>query len=296
MERILNHETVIRIECFAGLFALLAMLEAIFPRRPQRIGRLRRWPGNLGIVAINSLVTRRLVPVTTVGVGLVAEAKGWGPLGLAGIGGWPAVLLGFLALDLAIYVQHIAFHKIAILWRLRRTHHADLELDATTGLRFHPIEIVLSLLIKLAVIAVIGAPVLAVLFFKVALNATSMFNHANLVLPSALDRVLRLIVVTPDMHRVHHSIRREETDSNFGFNLPWWDACSARSEPNPSMGTSESPSAFPCFAIQANFVWAACFISPSARAALRHDPNAESASSMSTSQCRGQETDAGSHL
>ena len=223
MEWILSHEVAIRIGCFAGLFALLALLEAVFPRRPQPIGRLRRWPGNLGIVAINSLVTRLLVPVTAVGVGLVAETKGWGLLGLAGIGGWPAVLLGFLALDLAIYVQHIAFHKIAILWRLHRMHHADLELDATTGLRFHPIEIVLSLLIKLTVIALIGAPALAVLLFEIALNATSMFNHANLALPPALDRVLRLIVVTPDMHRVHHSIRREETDSNFGFNLPWWD-------------------------------------------------------------------------
>ena len=223
MASALNDETLIRLGCFAGLLVLLVVLEALFPRRERTIARRRRWPGNLGIVLIDSIVVRLLLPITATGAALVVEARGWGLLNLVGIHGWLGIVLGFLVLDLAIYGQHVAFHKVPMLWRLHRMHHADLELDVTTGVRFHPLEVVLSMLIKLAVIAVVGVPALAVLVFEIALNATSMFNHANLSLPLGLDRVLRHVVVTPDMHRVHHSILFRETNSNFGFNMPWWD-------------------------------------------------------------------------
>jgi len=218
-----NDEALIRVGCFAGLLVLLVVLEALHPRRQRTIARRRRWPANLGIVVIDSIVVRLLLPVTATGAALAVEARGWGLLNLVGIHGWLGVVLGFLVLDLAIYGQHVAFHKVSLLWRLHRMHHADLDLDVTTGVRFHPIEVVLSMLIKLAVIVVMGVPALAVLAFEIALNATSMFNHANLDLPLGLDRVLRHVVVTPDMHRVHHSILIRETNSNFGFNLPWWD-------------------------------------------------------------------------
>jgi sterol desaturase/sphingolipid hydroxylase (fatty acid hydroxylase superfamily) len=223
MEALLNNEVPVRLGCFAGLLMVLAILEALFPRRRQIIVRPRRWPANLGIVLLDTIVVRVLFPITAVGAALAVEARGWGLSNLAAVQGWLGVVVGFLVLDLAIWAQHLVFHKVPLLWRLHRMHHADLEIDVTTGLRFHPIEVLLSLLIKLAVIAIIGAPALAVLAFEIALNATSMFNHANLRLPLGFDRVLRLFVVTPDMHRVHHSIRHEETDSNFGFNMPWWD-------------------------------------------------------------------------
>ena len=247
MDSVLSHEPLIRIGCFAGLLILLALLESGFPRRRQRVGRRQRWPGNLGIVAIDSIVARLLVPITTVSLGAIVETKGWGLLGVLGIAGWPAVVLAFLALDLGIYVQHIVFHTVPLLWRLHRMHHADLELDVTTGLRFHPIEIVLSLLIKCVVIIAVGAPAFAVLVFEIALNATSMFNHANLALPPNLDRLLRHIVVTPDMHRVHHSIRREETNSNFGFNLPWWDRLFCTGRPQPVDGHLDMEIGIPQF-------------------------------------------------
>lgn len=223
MEAFLDDEALIRLGCFVSLLLLLVVLEALYPSRERTIGRSRRWPANLGIVLIDAIVVRVLLPITATGVALAVEATGWGLLNLAGIDGWPGVVLGFLMLDLAIYGQHVVFHKVPMLWRLHRMHHADLELDVTTGVRFHPVEVSLSMLIKFAVIALTGVPALAVLAFEIALNATSMFNHANLRLPFGFDRVLRLLVVTPDMHRVHHSITSHETNSNFGFNLPWWD-------------------------------------------------------------------------
>jgi sterol desaturase/sphingolipid hydroxylase (fatty acid hydroxylase superfamily) len=147
-----------------------------------------------------------------------------------------ATLLSVLLLDLAIYAQHVLFHAVPVLWRLHRMHHADLDIDVTTGVRFHPAEIVLSMLIKLAVVGLIGAPGAAVLIFEVLLNATSMFNHSNVAMPPAVDRIVRLLVVTPDMHRVHHSIERRETNSNFGFNFPWWDRLFGTYRPQPEQG------------------------------------------------------------
>jgi sterol desaturase/sphingolipid hydroxylase (fatty acid hydroxylase superfamily) len=213
----------IRLGAFAGIFAALALLELVSPCRALAVGRMPRWPSNIGILVIDALAVRLLVPTAAVGAALLAAERGIGLFHIVGTNPWIAGLAGFLMLDLVIYSQHYVFHHVPWLWRLHRMHHADLDIDLTTGLRFHPIEILISMLIKVAVVLAFGIPAVAILVFEIVLNATSMFNHANLAMPKSLDRIVRLFVVTPDMHRVHHSIIREETDSNFGFNLPWWD-------------------------------------------------------------------------
>ncbi|KAB2912456.1 MAG: sterol desaturase family protein [Hyphomicrobiaceae bacterium] len=223
MTEILANEPVIRLTAFAGIFAAMTVWEILAPRRVQEIGRGTRWPSNIAIVALDTALVRLVFPMTAVGVAAVAEAKGWGLFHTFGVWTWAAVPLGVILLDLAIYLQHVLFHAVPALWRLHRMHHADLEFDVTTGARFHPIEILLSMGIKLGVITALGAPAVAVLIFEVLLNATAMFNHSNVRMPGWLDGKLRWIVVTPDMHRVHHSIAARETNSNFGFNLPWWD-------------------------------------------------------------------------
>ena len=219
----MTDEPLIRFLAFAGLFAVFAAWEALAPRRPRALPRRQRWPANIGIVVLNTAIVRLGFPLGAVGFALLCEQRGWGLMNMAELPAWLAVAIAVVLLDLAIYLQHALFHGVPVLWRLHRMHHADLELDFTTGTRFHTVEIVLSLAIKCAVIALLGAPALAVVIFEILLNGTSMFNHANVAMPPRLDRVLRWIVVTPDMHRVHHSIHRDETDSNFGFNLPWWD-------------------------------------------------------------------------
>jgi sterol desaturase/sphingolipid hydroxylase (fatty acid hydroxylase superfamily) len=219
----MQHESLVRLGVFASVLVVMALAELAAPRRRPAIGRTTRWPGNLGIVVIDSLVVRLLFPVTAVGVAVLAEERGWGLFATLALPGWLAVLAAVVLLDLAIYLQHVLFHAVPALWRLHRMHHADLEFDTTTGIRFHPVEIALSMVLKLAVVAALGAPPLAVLLFEVVLNASSLFNHGNVRIPAGLDRVLRWIVVTPDMHRVHHSVIPAETNSNFGFNLPWWD-------------------------------------------------------------------------
>jgi sterol desaturase/sphingolipid hydroxylase (fatty acid hydroxylase superfamily) len=216
-------EILIRTAAFALVFAAMALWEIAAPRRALAAGRKPRWPNNLGILIVDALAVRILIPTAAVGAALFAAGRGWGLLHLAGSRLSVATLVGFLVLDLVIYGQHIVFHKVPVLWRLHRMHHADLDIDVTTGVRFHPFEILISMLIKIATVITFGIPVVAVLLFEVVLNATSMFNHANVSMPAGLDRVLRWLLVTPDMHRVHHSILRAETDSNFGFNLPWWD-------------------------------------------------------------------------
>lgn len=220
---ILANEPAIRILSFASVLSLMAIWEIVASRRPQVIKRLVRWPGNLAIVILDTLAVRLLFPLAAVGAAIYASDHGWGLLNLVSMPVWVAVVLAILALDLAIYCQHRIFHAVPWLWRLHRMHHADLEFDVTTGLRFHPLEIVLSMAIKMVVIVLIGAPALAVVLFEVLLNATSLFNHGNVRLPQRVDRWLRLLLVTPDMHRVHHSTIQRETDSNFGFSLPWWD-------------------------------------------------------------------------
>lgn len=220
---ILNHEPRLRLAAFAGLLALFAFVEALRPRRRRNHARWRRWPVNLGIVLIDSLVLRIAFPLLAVGVAAWAETRNLGLLALFDLPAWLAIALSLLVLDCAIYWQHRLFHEVPLFWRMHRMHHCDQDIDVTTALRFHPLEIVLSMLIKMAIVVALGAPPAAVVLFEVVLNGTAMFNHANARLPAGLDRLLRLVVVTPDMHRVHHSVRGEETDSNYGFNLPWWD-------------------------------------------------------------------------
>ena len=233
---LLAHEPAIRLTAFIGIFAAMAAGELAAPRRPQAVGRLRRWPGNIGIVVLDTLLVRLVLPSAAVGVAALAQGRGWGVLPAAGMPAWLAVVAAVVLLDLAIYLQHVLFHAVPLLWRLHRMHHADLEFDVTTGVRFHPLEILLSMAIKLGVVAALGAPPVAVLLFEVLLNATSMFSHGNLRLPPRLDRVLRWLVVTPDMHRVHHSIGARETNSNFGFNLPWWDRLCGTYRAAPAAG------------------------------------------------------------
>jgi sterol desaturase/sphingolipid hydroxylase (fatty acid hydroxylase superfamily) len=218
-----SSEPFIRFGTFFGVFLALALWEVLAPRRPQTVSRQRRWPGNLALSVINTLALRVLFPAAAVGAAIFAEAQGWGLFQAINAPAAIAVFVSVIALDLVIYLQHRLFHALPLLWRLHRVHHTDLEFDVTTGVRFHPVEILLSMLIKIAAVVALGAPAVAVLVFEVLLNATTMFNHANIALPRPLDRIVRLIVVTPDMHRVHHSVRREETNSNFGFSLPWWD-------------------------------------------------------------------------
>jgi sterol desaturase/sphingolipid hydroxylase (fatty acid hydroxylase superfamily) len=216
-------EPWIRLGISAAVFAAMVGWEVLAPRRSQAIGRWARWPNNLGVVIIDTILLRLLFPAAAVGTALRGEEQGWGLLNNLPLPPWMAVIAAVIVLDLAIYFQHVLFHAVPALWRLHRMHHADLEFDVTTGVRFHPVEIVLSMMIKLGVVLALGAAALAVLIFEVLLNATSMFNHGNVRLPEPIDRFLRMIVVTPEMHRVHHSIEPAETNSNFGFNLPWWD-------------------------------------------------------------------------
>ncbi len=222
-DALLTHEQYIRLAAFCGVFALMATWELVRPRRAQTIGRGWRWPNNLGVLAVDTVLVRILFPTTAVGLALVADAHGVGLLNVVSLPAWIGVTASVILLDLAIYFQHVLFHAVPLLWRLHRMHHADLDIDVSTGLRFHPVEILLSMVIKLAAIAALGAPAAAVLIFEALLNATSMFNHSNVRIPEKFDSVLRWLVVTPDMHRVHHSILSRETNSNFGFNLPWWD-------------------------------------------------------------------------
>ncbi|NDY96216.1 sterol desaturase family protein [Wenzhouxiangella sp. C33] len=232
----MTQEPLIRIAIFVTVLLGMVMWEIFAARRPQRIDRWQRWPNNLLIVVLDTLAIRLVFPLAAVGAALVAAEQGWGLFNLIMVPTWLAILASVVVLDLAIYFQHRAFHAIPWLWRLHRMHHTDLEFDVTTGLRFHPLEILISMGIKLAAVTLLGAPALAVLIFEVLLNATSMFNHGNVRLPIKLDRWLRLAVVTPDMHRVHHSIVRKETDSNFGFNLPWWDRLFGTYRDQPAAG------------------------------------------------------------
>ena len=217
------NEATIRLVAFIGVFTAMAVWEAAAPRRPRSQTRLTRWPSNLGIVVLNTALLRILLPATAVSLALLGTHRAWGLLNNLPLPSWTTVVASVILLDLAIYLQHVMFHAAPALWRVHRMHHADLDFDVTTGARFHPIEIILSMLIKFGVVAALGAPAAGVLVFEVILNATSMFNHGNIRLPVGFDRWLRWFVVTPDMHRVHHSIVIAETNSNFGFNLSWWD-------------------------------------------------------------------------
>ena len=240
-------EIAVRLGGAALVFAGMALWEWLAPRRTLIVGRTPRWPGHLGILAIDILAVRLLVPLGAVGVALIAEARCWGLSNLLGLTKWTSLVLGVIALDLVIYTQHVVFHHVPVLWRLHRMHHADLDIDVTTGLRFHPLEILLSLAIKMAAVVALGVPALAVLIFEVLLNATSMFNHSNVALPPWLEPIARWIVVTPQMHQVHHSVARAETDSNFGFNLPWWDRLFGTYRAKPAAGEQAVTIGLPIF-------------------------------------------------
>ena len=222
-EYILTNEASIRAASFFGIFIVVALWEVVGPRRKLSVSKGLRWINNLGIVFFNTLLLRFLAPLMAVGLAIMAEEENWGLLNNIAINSYVKLFLAVLILDLIIYLQHVMFHTFPLLWRLHRMHHTDLDFDVTTGSRFHPIEIILSMIIKMLIVAALGAPPVAVVIFEVLLNATAMFNHGNIRIHINADRILRLLVVTPDMHRVHHSVKPGETNSNYGFNFPWWD-------------------------------------------------------------------------
>lgn len=244
----LRHEPVVRLSAFVAVFVLLAAAETLFPRRDRAVIRRWRWPTNIALVVLNTVVLRAALPVTAVGMAVIAEQRGWGLL--HAVGALPTVLtiaIAVFLLDFSIYLQHVLFHAVPLLWRLHRMHHADLDVDVTTGSRFHLGEILLSMLFKLASVGALGASPLAVLLFEVLVNVGSMFNHANLRLVPGLDRALRLLIVTPDMHRVHHSAWAVETNTNFGFTFPWWDHLCGTYRAQPAAGHEAMTLGLTCF-------------------------------------------------
>ncbi len=236
---ILSHELAIRLSAFFGIFAVMATWEILSPRRKLLISKLQRWLNNLGLVAINTLLIRLIFPAAAVGMASYVTDHGWGLFNTVQFPIWLIVVFSVVLLDMVIYLQHVMVHAVPALWRLHRVHHADPDYDVTTGARFHPLEIILSMLIKFATIAALGPPVIAVIIFEVALNGMSMFNHGNVGLPGWLDRRLRWLLVTPDMHRVHHSVEVDETNSNFGFNLSIWDRLMGTYRDQPRKGHTE---------------------------------------------------------
>lgn len=218
-----EHELLVRITSFLCIFAVIALFESLAPRRKQIYPKAIRWLNNLVITTINTSLTRWLLPIAAVATALIAEQHSLGLFNNINLPAWLSISMAIVVLDITIYFQHRVFHQVPYLWRVHRMHHADLEFDVTTGVRFHPIEIVLSMIIKTAIVLILGAPIAAVILFEVILSVTSLFNHANINIPKSVDGLLRLFIVTPDMHRVHHSIIKSETNSNFCFNVPWWD-------------------------------------------------------------------------
>ena len=220
---IVESEGWVRLAAFLGVFVAVAGWELARPVRRQAVPHARRWPHNLGLLLVDVALVRFAAPGAAIAVAIAGEARGWGLLNAVALPAWAGVIVGVVLLDLAIYFQHVMFHAVPTLWRLHRVHHSDVDFDLTTGVRFHPVEILVSTAIKSAAVAAIGASPLAVVLFEVLLNTTSLFNHANASLPGRLERALRLLLVTPDMHRIHHSIEYDESSSNFAFSLSLWD-------------------------------------------------------------------------
>ncbi len=219
----MENAAAIRFGFFLAILVIMALWEIIAPRRERTVSKPIRWTWNLALTVMNPVLVRLLFPVLAVAVAIKAQEQGWGLLNLYPLPYFLSFIVSIVFLDMVVYFQHLMFHAVPLFWRLHMVHHADLDYDVTTGLRFHPIEIIISMLIKMSAVAVLGPPAGAVVIFEVVLNGMAMFNHGNVRLHRGLDRVLRLLVVTPDMHRVHHSIYPRETNSNFGFNLSWWD-------------------------------------------------------------------------
>jgi len=232
----MNSETTLRMGVFFGVLIIMALWEIIWPKRPLAVSKVVRWYSNLGIVLLDSFLVRLFFPIMAIGLADIAAERQWGLLNNFSFPFIPAVILSVIFLDMVIYFQHLVFHAVPMFWRLHRMHHTDLDYDVTTALRFHPIEISLSMLVKMSVVVVLGPPVLAVLIFEILLNASAMFNHGNVRLPQGIDNLIRHIFVTPDMHRVHHSEIRKETDSNFGFCLSWWDIMFGTYRAQPEKG------------------------------------------------------------
>lgn len=236
---LLANEPRVRLACFLGVFAVMALWEMLASRRALSIDKRPRWTGNLGLALINGALPRLLLPASVMSAALLVDERRWGLFNILSLPVGLEIILAVAALDLIIYWQHVLFHMFPALWRLHRVHHADLEFDVTTGVRFHPVEITLSMMIKFAAIAALGPAPIAVLIFEVLLNAAAMFNHSNARLPLGIDRALRWVLVTPDMHRVHHSIEEHETNSNFGFALPLWDRLFGTYKDQPDAGHEE---------------------------------------------------------
>jgi sterol desaturase/sphingolipid hydroxylase (fatty acid hydroxylase superfamily) len=238
-EIVLANEKEIRMGFFFGMLLLIGLWELVAPKRALTVSKSVRWINNLGLVFFNSFIIRLIFPMAAVGVASLAHQQGWGLFNYIETSFWVAVVASVIIMDFVIYIQHVMVHAIPVLWRLHRVHHADLDYDVTTGARFHTIEIILSMLIKFATILLLGPPVVAVIVFEVILNATAMFNHGNISLPKSVDKYLRLFLVTPDMHRVHHSVEDDEANSNFGFSLPWWDRLFGTYRDQPRAGHKE---------------------------------------------------------
>ncbi|HKK35136.1 MAG TPA: sterol desaturase family protein [Paracoccaceae bacterium] len=232
----MENEILIRLPAFLTVFAVMAAWELFGPARRLVAPKPRRWLTNWTIVALDTVIVRLLFPAAAVGAALDAAAQGWGLLNVLDAPYWLAFLVSLLALDLAIWAQHLVFHKVPLLWRLHRVHHADRDVDVSTAIRFHPVEIALSMVIKIGVVYVLGAPALAVVVFEVILNGCAMFNHANIRLPAVAERPLRWLLITPDLHRIHHSVHRREHDSNYGFSVSWWDRLFGTYTPEPEGG------------------------------------------------------------
>lgn len=232
----LESDAIPRLFSFLAVLILMALWEIAAPRRPLITSKSKRWWTNLSLVVLNTVAVRVLVAGGAAGAAVFAAERGWGLFNHLGWTGAATFALGIVALDLVVYLQHVLFHAIPLLWRFHMMHHSDLDFDVTTGARFHPVEILLSMGIKIAAVLLIGPSATSVVMFEVLLNGTSMFNHGNIRIPEGLDRLLRWVIVTPDMHRIHHSVNREETNSNFGFNLPWWDRLLGTYRPDPAQG------------------------------------------------------------
>ncbi len=232
-------EPVIRLGFFLGILVIMFLWEVFAPRRNLTTSKTTRWVSNLGLVAIDSIIVRLALPAGLAGVAILAQQRSWGFFNQFELSDLSRIILSVLTLDLTIYLQHVMFHSAPLLWRLHMVHHSDMDIDVTTGVRFHPIEIILSMGIKMMAVILIGAPPASVLIFEIILNGTSMFNHGNVRYSQQIDFFLRLLVVTPEMHRVHHSTIRWETNSNLGFNFPWWDRLFGTYRDQPAKGHLE---------------------------------------------------------
>jgi sterol desaturase/sphingolipid hydroxylase (fatty acid hydroxylase superfamily) len=244
---VLDSEALLRLSCFGAIFLVMMLWEIVAPRRALSVSKLQRWTHNIALLLVNSVVLRLLFPAAAVGIAYAVNNAGWGLFNQLELPFWFEVIAAVLVLDLAIYLQHLLMHRQPLLWRLHRVHHADLDIDMTTGSRFHTIEIVFSMLVKWLVIFLLGPALLAVLIFETLLNGMAVFNHANVSLPLKLDRLLRLLLITPDVHRVHHSILRHETNSNYGFNLSIWDRAFGTYIDQPEKGHSAMTIGIPEF-------------------------------------------------